>query len=81
MASARPRIDDDLLSLSRTEWLNIINEYIKDKDNRIIAIKYYLDGVPQEDIGMELNMARSTVRDRLYYKILPIIEKYAKKKS
>ena len=81
MASARPKINKDLLSLPRSEWLNIINEYIKDKDNRTIAIKYYLDGIPQEDIGAELNMARSTVRDRLYYEIIPIIEKYAKKKS
>lgn len=80
MAIARPKINDDLLNLSNSEWLNIINEYIKNEENRKIAIMYYINGIPQEDIGAELNLARSTIRDRLY-KILPVIEKNAKKKS
>lgn len=80
MTIARPKINDDLLNLSNSEWLNIINEYIKNEENRKIAIMYYINGIPQEDIGAELNLARSTIRDRLY-KILPVIEKNAKKKS
>ena len=80
MAIARPHIDDYLLSLSNSEWIELINEYIKSEENRQIAKMYYIDGVPQEDIGAELHLARSTVRDRLYYKILPVIEKNAKNK-
>lgn len=78
MAQARPKVNEDLLSLSNSEWIHIIDEYIKDKVDRKIAKMYYIDGIPQEDIAMEVNYSRSTVRDRLY-KILPIIEKNAKK--
>ena len=80
MASARPNINDDLLSLSNSEWIHIINEYIKNETDRQIAIDYYLNGKPQIDIAMELNYLRSCIRDRLY-KIIKIIEKNAKKKS
>lgn len=78
MAQARPKVGDDLLELSNTEWKNIINDYIKNEIDRIIAIRYYIDGIPQEDIGAEVGYSRSTIRDRLY-KIIKIIEKYAKK--
>lgn len=79
MASARPNINDDLLSLSNSEWRYIINEYIKNETDRQIAIEYYLNGKPQADIGAEFNYSRSAIRDRLY-KIIKIIEKNAKKK-
>lgn len=78
MAKARPKISDDLFELSNTQWKDIINERIKNEIDRIIAIRYYLDGVPQEDIGAEVGYSRSTVRDHLF-KIIKIIEKYAKK--
>ncbi len=78
MAQARPKINDDLLELSNTQWRNIINDYIKNETDRIIAIRYYIDGIPQEDIGAEVGYSRSTIRDRLY-KIIKIIEKNAKK--
>ena len=80
MATARPKLSEDLLSLSNSEWKYIINEYIKNDIDRQIAIKYYLNGVPQADIGAEFNYSRSAIRDRLY-KIIKIIEKNAKKKS
>jgi len=79
MAQARPQISQDLLELSNSEWIHIIDEYIKGEENRKIARMYYLDGIPQEDIGAELNLSRSTIRDRLYDKILPVIEKNAKR--
>ena len=79
MAQARPQISQDLLELSNSEWIHIIDEHVKGEENRKIARMYYLDGIPQEDIGAELNLARSTIRDRLYDKILPVIEKNAKR--
>ena len=78
MATARPQISKDLMELSNTEWIDIINNYVKGEENRIIAIRYYIDGIPQEDIAAEIGYSRSTIRDRLY-KIIKIIEKYAKK--
>lgn len=79
MATARPNVNDDLLSLSNSEWRYIINEYIENEIDRQIAIEYYLNGKPQADIGAEFNYSRSAIRDRLY-KIIKIIEKNAKKK-
>lgn len=79
MASARPNLNEDLLSLSNSEWRYIINEYIKNEKDRQIAIEYYLNGKPQIDIAMEFNYARSTIRDKLH-KAIDIIEKNAKKK-
>lgn len=81
MSQARPKVKEDLLKLSNEEWISIINNYIRSEENRKIAIMYYINGIPQEDIGAELNLARSTIRDRLYYKILPVIEKNAKRQS
>lgn len=78
MAKARPKISNDLTELSIAEWKDIINNYIKSEIDRTIAIRYYLDGIPQEDIGAEVGYSRSTVRDHLY-NIIKIIEKYAKK--
>ena len=78
MAQARPKVKDDLLELSNDTWVSIIDNYIKSKEDRKIAKMYYLDGIPQQDIAMEMNYSRSTIRDRLY-KIIKIIEKNAKR--
>ena len=80
MATARPNISDKLFTLSIPEWEYIIDNYITNKENRQIARMYYLDGIPQEDIGAELGYARSTIRDRLK-KIINIIEKNANKRT
>ena len=80
MASARPQVDDELFSLSNADWEYIIDNYIKNEEDRTIAKMYYLDGIPQAEIGAELGYARSTIRDRLK-KSIKIIEKNAKKRS
>ena len=80
MAQARPQVNDDLLLMPNDKWIYIIDNYIKNEDDRIIAKMYYLDGISQIDIGEELGYSRSTIRDRLK-KIIKIIEKYAKRQS
>lgn len=54
MAKARIKIDNDLLDKPRSRWEYIIEEYIKDEDDRYIATRYYLDGISQLDIAEEL---------------------------
>ena len=77
MANARPRIKEDLLNLSNKKWEDIIDNYIKNEVDRIIAKRYYLDGIPQCEIAEEVNYSRSTIKNRLP-KILNIIEKNTK---
>ena len=78
MAQARPKnISADLLLLPNNKWEQIIDDYIRSEEDRIIAKMYYLDGIPQCEIAEELNYSRSTIRDRLP-KILSIIEKNAR---
>ena len=54
MARARIKLPDYLLDLPRSKWEKLINEYIKDEDDRYIATRYYLDGVCLIDIAEEL---------------------------
>ena len=42
---------------------------------RQIAKMYYLDGIPQADIGAEVGYSRSAIKKKLP-KLLSIIEKY-----
>ena len=77
MAIARPKIPDELNSLPNDQWINIINNYIKNNTDRQIAIMYYINGMPQIDIAEELHYSRSTIKKRIP-KILNIIEKYHK---
>lgn len=77
MSQARPKVNDYLLSLPNEKWVYIIDNYIKSEEDRQIAKMYYLDAIPQADIGAELGYSRSAIRDRLK-KIINIIEKYAK---
>lgn len=77
MASARPRVSEDLLNLSNKQWEDIIDNYIKNEVDRIIAKRYYLDGIPQCEIAEEVNYSRSTIKKRLP-KILDIIERNTK---
>lgn len=77
MAQARPNITDGLKSLSNTDWEYIIDNYIKSEKDRKIAKMYYLDGIPQADIGAEIGYSRSAIKRRLP-KILNIIEKNTK---
>ena len=77
MAKARPNITDELKSLPNNKWEYIIDNYIKDEKERQIAKMYYLDGIPQVDIGEELGYSRSAIKKKLP-KLLNIIEKYQK---
>ena len=77
MAQARPKMTDELKSLSNTKWEHIIDNYIKSETDRKIAKMYYLNGLPQADIGAELGYSRSAIKRRLP-KILNIIEKNTK---
>ena len=77
MAQARPNIPEDLISLPNNKWEYIIENYIKNEIDRQIAKMYYLDGIPQVDIGEELGYSRSAIKKKLP-KLLNIIEKYQK---
>jgi len=77
MAKNRPQnLTEYLINLSISDWLKIINEYIKDENDREIAKLYYLDGYCQADIAEMYGYSRSCIRDRLQI-ILPIIARNA----
>ena len=75
MAQARPKLTEELKSLSNTNWERIIDNYIKSQRDRDIARMYYLDGYPQIEIAYELGCSRSTIKRRLP-KLINIIEKH-----
>ena len=75
MAQARPKITDELRSLPNSKWEYIIDNYIKSEIDRQIAKMYYLDGIPQADIGAEVGYSRSAIKKKLP-KLLNTIEKY-----
>ena len=77
MAQARPNITDELKDLPNDKWEYIIDNYIKNDIDRQIAKMYYLDGIPQADIGEEVGYSRSGIKKKLP-KILKIIEKHQK---
>lgn len=75
MAQARPKINDELKSLPNSKWEYIIDNYIKSEIDRKIAKMYYLDGIPQADIGAEVGYSRSAIKKKLP-KLINTIEKY-----
>lgn len=77
MAQARPKITEELKSLPNNKWEEIIDNHIKSETDRKIAKMYYLDGIPQVDIGAELGYSRSAIKKKLP-KLISIIEKYQK---
>ena len=54
MGKARVKINPNLIDKPRSSWERIIDEYIKDEDDRYIATRYFLDGISQLDIAEEL---------------------------
>jgi hypothetical protein len=54
MSRARVKLPEHLLDLPRSKWEKLIDEYIKDEDDRYIATRYYLDGICLIDIAEEL---------------------------
>lgn len=77
MATARPKIPDELISLPNERWEYIIDNYIKNEIDRQIAKMYFLDGICQADIGVEIGYSRSAIKKKLP-KLLNTIEKYHK---
>lgn len=59
MARARIKLPKRMLDSPRSKWEKLIDEYIRDENDRYIAIRYYLDGVCLIDIAEELNPSRS----------------------
>lgn len=59
MAKARIKLEITLLDKPRTRWEHIIDEYIKNEDDRYIATRYYLDGISLYDIAEELDNPKS----------------------
>lgn len=83
MGKARIKIPDSLLDIPRSKWEKIIDEYIRNEDDRYIAIRYYLDGVCLSDIAEELVKEDELPRSLSYMKrhkehILKIISKHIK---
>ena len=77
MAQSRPKIPDELNSLSNTQWNYIIDNYIKNETDRKIAKLYYLQGMTQIDVGAEVGYSASSIKRKLP-KLLNIIEKNLK---
>lgn len=77
MTQARPKLTAELKELPNDKWEYIIDNYIKSDIDRKIAKMYYLQGIPQIEIGIEVGYSRSTIKKRLP-KLLNIIEKYQK---
>lgn len=65
MVNNRAKLPNHLDNLSREEWENLINQYIKNENDREIAKLYYLDGWCQEDIAAEFDCCRKTIYKRL----------------
>lgn len=81
MAKARVKLPNYLLEAPRSSWEHIIDEYIKDENDRYIAIRYYLDGVCLSDIAEELVGENDRPKSMSYMKrhkntILKIIIKH-----
>lgn len=81
MARARIKLPNYLLEAPRSKWEALIDEYIKDEDDRYIATRYYLDGVCLIDIAEELVCENNKPKSLSYMKrhknkILKIIMKH-----
>lgn len=81
MAKARVKLPERLLDLARSKWERLIDEYIKDEDDRYIATRYYLDGICLIDIAEELVGEEDKPKSLSYMKrhkerILKIISKH-----
>ena len=75
MARNRPRLTYQLEMMSRDDWEYLINQYIKSKDDREIAILYYLEGYPQIDIAIMKNCDRKVIM-RSLQRIMCILNKH-----
>lgn len=76
MAKARIK-DNILLNLSRKQIEDIVDQYVRDEDDRYMFCRYYLDGIPLIEIGEEMNpvLTRQAVSRRIN-KTLKIVMKH-----
>lgn len=71
MAKARVHVPENLKSLLRSDWIEIIEQANLGKEDTVIAHRYLLDAIPQVDIAEELSELfqksydRSTISRRL----------------
>jgi len=54
MPRARKRLPESMKDLLRDDWQTIIDRSMLGREDRLIAERYLLDGVPQIDIAEEL---------------------------
>ena len=78
MARARVRLPLGLVDLLKSETEAAIEEANLGRDDTLIAKMYLIDQIPQIDIGIELDLDRSTISKRLP-KILDKVEQTAHK--
>lgn len=78
MARARVRLPLGLVDLLKSETEAAIDEANLGRDDTLIAKMYLIDQIPQIDIGIELDLDRSTISKRLP-KILDKVEQTAHK--
>lgn len=65
MARARARIPKSLENFVRSDWEAVICAATLGVEDTRIAELYFLDAIPQVDIGTELGLSRSAVSKRL----------------
>ena len=68
MGKARIKLDQTLLDKPRSSWEKIIDEYVKNEDDRYIATRYYLDGISLIDIAEELVSENEKAKSLSYMK-------------
>jgi len=65
---ANARIKESLLNeIKRSDIEYIIEQYIRDEDDRYMFSRYYIDGIAYEDIGQEMEpvLTRQAVSRRI----------------
>ena len=65
MASARVKIPADLSGLLHSEWERVIEETGYSREDAEIVRRYIVGKLPQIDVAVELDIARSTITRRL----------------
>lgn len=78
MGRARARVPGRLEDFTRSDWEAVIKEAALGVEDTQIAEMYLLDAIPQVEIGVELNLDRSTVSKRLH-RIIDKVERTAEK--
>lgn len=65
MTKARVRTPERLKEFVRSDWDIVIREAALGVEDTKIAQMYFIDSIPQADIGAEMELSRSAVSKRL----------------